>query len=146
MSYEGPIAVLPKGETMSKNQKGSCLCGAVTYEVSGELRPVCACHCNQCRKTSGHYVAATQARSEDLTIHGDAIQWYQSSDKAERGFCGTCGSNLFWRRFAGKKTSIFAGTLDGETGLTMDTQIHSQSAGDYYSLPDVRIGEQSEVS
>ena len=36
-----------------------CLCGVVRYEVRGPLRPVIACHCTQCRRTSGPFVAAT---------------------------------------------------------------------------------------
>lgn len=131
---------------MSETTKGSCLCGSVSYEVAGPLRPVCACHCNQCRKTSGHYVAATQASSKDLTIRGDSLRWFKSSELAERGFCATCGSNLFWRRFVGEKTSIFAGTIDGPTNLTMDNQICTDTAGDYYNLPTIAIVDQSNVA
>jgi len=53
------------------NRSGSCLCGAVTYQVSGALRPVVACHCSQCRKASGHHVAATSAARADVAIVGD---------------------------------------------------------------------------
>ncbi len=78
--------------------RGSCECGAVAYEVSGPLRPVVGCHCRQCRKTSGHYVAATQCAKSDVTLTMDrALKWYRSSTNAERGFCNTCGSSLFWR-------------------------------------------------
>ena len=56
---------------MARTTRGGCLCGAVTYELAGELRPVVACHCNQCRKTSGHYVAATQVPSSRARITGD---------------------------------------------------------------------------
>ncbi|WP_442475962.1 GFA family protein [Roseovarius litorisediminis] len=45
--------------------RGSCQCGAVRYEVAGPLRQVVGCHCSQCRKTSGHYVAATQSVGKD---------------------------------------------------------------------------------
>ena len=65
---------------------GSCLCGAVTYRVNGALRPVVACHCIQCRKTSGHYVAATSARREAIEITGE-VTWFRSSESALRGFC-----------------------------------------------------------
>ncbi len=128
---------------MTDTTNGSCLCGNVTYEIQGNLRPVCACHCNQCRKTSGHYVAATQCESKDLSIKGDTLSWYKSSSTAERGFCRTCGSNLFWRRFGNEHTSIFAGTIDGPSGLIMDSQILTQTKGDYYQLPDVPIRQQS---
>lgn len=126
--------------------KGGCLCGGVTYEVAGPLRPVVACHCVQCRKTSGHYVAATQAAIADITIGGETLAWYRSSDHAERGFCGRCGSNLFWRRLNYPKMSIFAGTIDGPTGLRIESQLYAESAGDYYDLPDVPIVSQSSVA
>jgi len=96
---------------------GGCLCGAVTYVVSGPLRPVVACHCTQCRKSSGHHVAATSCHRDDIRVTGK-VTWYQSSDTARRGFCGTCGSNLFWDG-PGVNLSIFAGTLDGPTGIKM---------------------------
>ena len=124
---------------MAKITKGSCLCGGVVYEIRGPLRPVCACHCNQCRKASGHYVAATQCKSDDLTIKGDALVWFKSSDIATRGFCGTCGSNLFWRPFDKDTISIFAGALDDPVDLVMDGQIYTEDKGSYYDLPDVPI-------
>lgn len=113
---------------------GGCLCGAVTYQVSGPLRPVVACHCVQCRKSSGHHVAATSARRDDIAVTGQ-VTWYQSSDTAKRGFCGTCGSNLFWDG-VGENLSIFAGTLDGPTGLKMIGHIFCADKGDYYELTD----------
>jgi len=89
---------------------GSCLCGGVKYEVTGPLRPVVYCHCEQCRKTSGHHVAASSAPRDKVKIIGD-VRWYPSSSTAQRGFCPTCGGNLFWDG-PGKNISIMAGTLD----------------------------------
>ncbi len=113
---------------------GSCLCGAVRYRVSGPLRPVIACHCRQCRKTSGHHVAATSAAREDIDIKGD-LRWYRSSPTARRGFCPTCGSNLFWDG-PGENLSIFAGTLDGPSGLAIAGHIYCADKGDYYEICD----------
>ena len=124
---------------------GGCLCGGVTYRVTGALRPVVACHCTQCRKSSGHYGAATQVKRAELTITETTLRWFRSSDQAERGFCSVCGSNLFWRRPETQLISIWAGTIDGPTGLTMDRQIHVASKGDYYDLPDVPVVEQAEL-
>lgn len=116
--------------------KGQCLCGAVRYQLEGSIRPVMACHCVQCRKSSGHYVAATQVETRNLSIEGEeSLTWYQSSNKARRAFCKICGSQLFWRPIEGEVTSIMAGTLDGETGLVMNKQIYCENKGDYYSLP-----------
>jgi len=114
--------------------KGGCLCGAVTYTIDGPLRPVVSCHCVQCRKTSGHYVAATSAVREQITIVGQ-VQWYKSSETARMGFCPTCGSNLFWDG-AGVNLSIHAGTLDGMTGLQTRGHIYVADKGDYYEVAD----------
>ena len=85
---------------------GSCLCGGVKYQISGEMRPIVACHCSQCRKTSGNFVAATRVAKVDLTFDSmTTLKWFKSSDEAERGFCGTCGSNLFWQRQSGENTA-----------------------------------------
>ena len=113
---------------------GGCLCGAVTYVVNGPLRDVIACHCTQCRKSSGHHVAATSCHRDDIDVTGK-VTWYQSSDTARRGFCGICGSNLFWDG-AGVNLSIFAGTLDGSTGIKMAGHIFCADKGDYYELDD----------
>ncbi len=111
---------------------GSCLCGAIRYAVNGPLRPVIACHCAQCRKTSGHHVAATSALREAVEIEG-SVTWYQSSGTARRGFCGTCGSNLFWDG-PGTHLSIFAGTLDGDPGVRLAGHIFCADKGAYYDI------------
>jgi len=58
-------------EQAAPTARGRCLCGAVRYELRGPLRPVVACHCNMCRRTSGHFAAATAARrkgGERITV------------------------------------------------------------------------------
>lgn len=116
---------------------GSCLCGGVGYEVDGPLRPVTFCHCGQCRKTSGHFVAATACRSDDLTFTADnSLVWFESSATAERGFCGACGSSLFWRPANAEYISIMAGTLDNPTGLRATDHIFMADAADYYTIND----------
>lgn len=116
---------------------GSCLCGAVTFELSGELRPPVSCHCAQCRKTSGHHWSATQVPDDQLNITKDTgLKWFRSSDWAQRGFCDQCGSSLFWRMDGEGTTSIGAGTLDGPTGLRMQKHIYVADKGDYYDLTD----------
>jgi hypothetical protein len=116
---------------------GRCECGAVTYEATGPLRDVVACHCTQCRRSSGHYSAYTSAAVTDLVLtRMDGLRWYRSSESAERGFCARCGSNLFWRPFAEPlRLSIAAGTLTGPTGLRISRHIFVADGGDYYTLP-----------
>jgi hypothetical protein len=116
---------------------GSCLCGAVRYEVHGPLRDVVECHCGMCRKSHGHIGAYTAAPLSALRVFEDgALTWYRSSDKARRAFCSRCGGTLFWQGFGRDTISIAAGTLDAPTGLHTVLQIYTASAGDYYPLRD----------
>jgi len=124
-------------QTNGKSQTGGCLCGAVRYEIDGPMRKVVYCHCEQCRKTSGHFVAATAVDIGDLNITcDDGLKWYRSSDIAERGFCRVCGSSLFWAPAHGKYMAIMAGALDTPTGLTSREHIHVEDKSDYYELRD----------
>mgnify|MGYP003626166758 CR=1 FL=1 len=117
---------------------GSCLCGGVTYTLTGQLRNSVACHCVQCRKTSGHYVSATQVGPDQLEITRDAtLTWFRSSALAERGFCSTCGSSLFWRHDNDNgAVSVMSGTVDGATGIRTEKHIFVADKGDYYEISD----------
>lgn len=130
---------------MSRTSTGSCMCRALRYSIVGPLRPIIACHCVQCRKSSGHFVAATACPTSALTIEGETLQWFQSSDTAQRGFCGRCGSNLFWRCLGSDTTSVWAGSLDGPTGLKIEQHIFCHSKGDYYDLPEAATDSLDEV-
>ncbi len=116
---------------------GGCLCGAVRYRVRGALRGVIACHCAQCRRTSGHFAAMSSAPSAAIELTSSAeLRWYRSSDTAERGFCGRCGGNLFWRQNGSPTTSITAGSLDTPTQLAIEQHIFVADKSDYYSITD----------
>ena len=136
----------PAKETFGRSGvTGSCLCGGVRYRVRAFTRLVVACHCSQCRKTAGHFVAATEAYSDQIDmLSAEILRWFRSSDAAERGFCHRCGGNVFWREVGGAKTAIMAGLLDAPTGLTLAGHIFAADAGDYYELTDdvpVHTGE-----
>ena len=122
---------------MTETHYGSCLCRAVSFTVSGPLRGVVACHCIQCRKQSGHFVAATQVPREAIELGGEEyLKWYRSSPQARRGFCADCGSALFWQREGSDQVSILAGSFDSPTGLKLERHIFCASKGDYYEITD----------
>ena len=117
--------------------KGSCDCQGVVFELIGELRDVVFCHCSQCRKTSGHYWAATQVSKGNLNlIKATSLSWYDSSDKARRGFCSVCGSSMFYERKGIDKISVSAGSLEIPTSLDRMRHIYVASKGDYYDISD----------
>jgi hypothetical protein len=122
---------------IEKTHNGGCLCGAVRYQIRGALRGAIACHCGQCRRTSGHHAAMTSALSSNITLTpSDGLTWYRSSDAAERGFCGVCGSNLFWRPTGEDRTAITAGSLDTPTNITLIEHIFVADKSDYYAIDD----------
>lgn len=83
-------------ETMENRQiTGRCLCGAVTLSVQSQNPRLRACHCDMCRQhTSGMFISVDTVPGT-LEVRGPA-QSFASSDWAERGFCGTCGSTLWY--------------------------------------------------
>lgn len=117
--------------------KGSCLCGAVSFEVAGTLKAPDAYHCRQCRKQSGHYFASTDVPKSALTIRGeDRISWYRSSDKVRRGFCATCGSTLFWDPLFRDWIGVAMGAFDTPTDTHLALHIFVAEKGDYYAIAD----------
>ncbi len=116
---------------------GRCLCGGVSFLLQSSLRPVIYCHCEQCRRTSGHFVAASAVDTDGLTLVDDStLQWYRSSQGAQRGFCNQCGSSLFWKPDHGRYISIMAGCIDQPTGLVAKEHIYVEWPGDYYTIED----------
>lgn len=117
--------------------KGSCLCGAVSFEVDGPLRPPDACHCTQCRKQSGHFWASTDVPRAALAIQGaDNLTWFKSSEKVRRGFCSTCGAALFWDPIHKDVMGIAMGAFDDPTDTHMAIHIFVAEKGDYYDIVD----------
>jgi hypothetical protein len=121
----------------SQARTGGCLCGGVRYEVSGPLRPIVMCHCTQCRRMTGHIMAATAARRAHFRLLAhEGLNWYASSADAQRGFCARCGSTLFWQATGRDYLSIAAGTLDDSSGLKIACHIFTADKADYYEIND----------
>ncbi len=121
---------------------GRCLCGAVSYEIRGALRDVLLCHCVECRRWSGHLFAATAVEKDHLRVSGEALRWISSpasETQARRGFCGECGSSLFWDAPGRSTISVAAGTLDEPTGLRLLGHTYTSQQGDYYPLEEGQL-------
>ncbi len=117
--------------------KGTCLCGAISFEINAPLKQPDACHCAQCRKQSGHYWASTNVASADFTLRGaENLTWYQASDKVRRGFCKTCGSFLFWDPLEHETIAVAMGAIDPPTGTKLEKHIFTAGKGDYYDIAD----------
>jgi hypothetical protein len=120
---------------------GRCLCGAVSFQVFGDLRDVFNCHCHRCRRFTGHHMAATAANVADLRIEDDEnnLRWFHPVPDVGYAFCGKCGSSLFWRSgLTTDRISICAGTLDPPTNLKTVRALWVDEASDYHVRPVVR--------
>jgi len=77
--------------------KGRCECGAVSYEVDGEITDFSHCHCSQCRRLHGAAFASFGGVSRDKFqyLSGQSVlRIYASSDTTDRVSCGVCSSQI----------------------------------------------------
>ena len=121
----------------SRTTEGRCQCGGVHFRLHGALPDIKACHCAQCRQMTSNFFSSTAVAPECLEFVADAsLGWYRSSDVAERGFCTTCGSSLFWRPLHHPRIAVSAGALDQPTGLRTLMHIFCANKGDFYEISD----------
>ena len=117
---------------------GSCLCGDIGYEISGELTSVGHCHCTMCRQQSGGAFGTTGF------VDADEFHWskgeellsrYESSPGVFRIFCKACGSNLGVIE-KGQVTMISLGTVSGDPGVRPTDHIFVGSKAPWYEITD----------
>jgi hypothetical protein len=86
---------------------------------------------------TGHVMAASAARRADFHLLAqEGLRWYASSEEARRGFCGCCGSTLFWDGVGRDYISIAAGSLDDSSGLEVAYHIFVANKGGYYQIDE----------
>lgn len=115
-------------------EKGACLCGAVRFSVRILSTSIGACHCSMCRTWGGGPLLAVRGEA-DATFEGaDQISKFSSSDWAERGFCSTCGTHLFYRLKLDGHYAIPVGLLPDAGPWEFDEQIFVDEQPAYYSF------------
>ena len=121
---------------------GSCLCGTVQFEISGDFDAFFLCHCSRCRKNSG------SAHGANLFASNASIAWQSGEDNVasyrvpdtrhERSFCKTCGSALPGVRIGGALLFVPAGSLDGPVNIRPTAHISCASRAEWdVDLADV---------
>lgn len=113
--------------------QGSCLCGAVTL-AAPDRSEVGVCHCGMCRKWGGGPLFAIQCGTAVSITGEDQVGTFASSPWAERGFCRTCGTHLFYRLTEGGSYAVPAGLFQGEVGFELESQIFIDKKPAYYAL------------
>jgi hypothetical protein len=113
---------------------GGCLCGAVRFTATPAGRDIGICHCGMCRKWSaGPFFAldcGTTLKVEDTKNLGV----YRSSEWAERCFCKTCGTPLFYRLVGKDMYYVSAEAFDDRSGYALTSQIFIEEKPAYYDF------------
>ena len=123
------------------NTTGGCLCGAVRYEIIGDLRGIVNCHCSKCRRFHGSMVSYTSIKFENLSlVEQGGLKWFKSetdeTPNVHRGFCSQCGSSLFWHPRDQKHIAVAAGSLDDTANLEIIGHVWTSQKSGYYKIID----------
>ena len=121
--------------------KGSCLCGALKFVVTGEPTRFYHCHCSRCRKFTG------SAHASNILINPEFFEWLDGEDQVGRFehpeakhfatcFCKRCGSSLPWLGKSGATIVIPAGTLDDDPGVRTAAHIFVASKAPWVEIGD----------
>ncbi len=120
---------------MTEKHSGSCLCGAVRFEIAGAFEHFFLCHCGRCRKGSG------SAHGANLFSTDAQITWLSGEDKVSsftlagtrhaRSFCAACGAALPSIQAEGKLLVTPAGSLDSPLPKRPDAHINVASRADW---------------
>ena len=99
--------------------RGSCLCGAVRYEVDQLDGPIVHCHCTICRKAHAaafNSSAAVERAHFRWTAGEDRLGCYASSPDKNRWFCASCGAQMIAEFPARPRVLLRVATLDDDPG------------------------------
>jgi len=118
--------------------RGSCLCGAVRYEITGPISSPENCHCSMCRKAHGaafstNALVATEALR--VTTGAEMLTEYESSPNRRKCFCRQCGSQLFIRRLNRPEfTVVTLGTLDDDPAVRPTRHVFVGSKAPWHEI------------
>ncbi|PZX11848.1 hypothetical protein LX81_03817 [Palleronia aestuarii] len=118
---------------------GRCLCGAVEIAVRPETAELHACHCEMCRRWTGSAFVEVDVRPDDLTVSGP-VRSHASSDWAERAWCDTCDSTLWYRLTleGHERYAVSAGLFDDAGGLSLAKEIFIDAKPGGYAFAGAR--------
>lgn len=113
--------------------RGACLCGAIEI-TAADAEHIGLCHCQMCRRWGSGPMHAVHCEGE-ITFDGDTPTRYRSSDWAERGFCGQCGTHLFYYLLPAEQYILSAGLFQ-DHAFALTSEIFIDEKPDYYDLKD----------
>ena len=120
--------------------EGSCLCGGVRFELTGEFEPRSFCHCASCKRISGGVGTANGwARSDSIRIVAgqELLHTYQPEEGSAKTFCSVCGSNLFGAGWPESEiASVRLPAIDTPFEGHPSQHTYTRSVADWETLPE----------
>ena len=101
---------------------GRCLCGAVTFTAERVEPTFTACHCNMCTRWSAGTFFSVRAHGVTFAA-SSPVGRYDSSSWAERGFCTTCGTVLFYAFKGSGSYAMSVGVFDDPAQFPLASEI-----------------------
>jgi hypothetical protein len=116
--------------------KGSCLCGNVRYEISGEIGDIVHCHCLKCRKAYGSAFSSVAAvNDKSFTLLGEGnLKDYESSPGKHRYFCLACGTHIYAKRIGTEHIILRLGSVDSEITAPEKNHIWVSAKANWYTI------------
>jgi hypothetical protein len=118
----------------SRTMTGGCLCGAVRFTVRTKDDDFGVCHCGMCRRWSAGPFFNKECEGAVEIADPTQLGVYRSSAWAERCFCKTCGSVLFYRLVGKGFSAVSAEALDDRERLQFTSQIFIDEKPAYYDF------------
>lgn len=126
---------------------GRCLCGAVSYELTGDVIATAVCHCDHCqRQSGGAFSVNLVAHESQLSVTGVLSTYGDTGDDGvdtvyvRRHFCGACGSPIVSDLVeTGGIIAVKAGTLDEKSGIRPTVEAWCESKQPWVDLPGMEI-------
>jgi hypothetical protein len=120
-----------EGDQVGDKHFGSCLCGAVRFEVEGDFEQFYLCHCEYCRKDTGSAHAAnlfsSTATVKWLSGESQVTLFNLPSTRHAKCFCSICGSALPRARLQEEPLVVPAGSLDSDVPVRPSAHIFAAS-------------------
>ncbi|MCK8515232.1 GFA family protein [Methylonatrum kenyense] len=120
----------------SAERHGVCLCGAVRLRATPKSSQIGVCHCDMCRQWGGGPLFAAECGDAVEFEGADQISVYASSEWAERGFCRTCGTHLFYRLKEDDFYAIPIGLFQDSAPWVLAEQIFIDRKPSFYSFAE----------
>jgi hypothetical protein len=120
---------------MAESIAGSCLCGAVRFQIAGAFEQFFLCHCSRCRKDTGsaHGANLFSATARLTWLAGeDHVKTYRvPGTRHQKSFCAECGSALPQLQMAGALLVVPAGSLDSPIAIRPQAHICCADRADW---------------